>query len=427
MSDNATAALLLGNRLTRAAADPLTAKAYWSLLDRVPEPRALLGLAADAVAAIVGDVELADRVLRLLDAATAFAVEREHLLSTGIRVLSTFDDDYPARLRDRLGPQAPPFLLVSGELGLARGDLAVVGSRDIDDAGAKVAAEAARGAVAHGWRVVSGLARGVDQIAMSAAVEAGGPTLGIPSEGLRRVARQATVRGAVHEGSLCLLSPYGPDSPFTAGAAMGRNKLIYAMADVTFVVASAHNKGGTWQGAKEAIAKGYGPVSVWMGDGAGEGNSHLVRAGARSVDELEQLFEGALISEPIAERAEADQASPEAAAASRVSECQPYRNPGPTLLSSVPEAPGASAPFAPSTCWCGCGKPTDAGEWFMPGHELKALKALAASVGGTPELLAQHGFGPDRPVVAKRPAPRNRSRGQDELPLDGGEPLAGSE
>jgi predicted Rossmann fold nucleotide-binding protein DprA/Smf involved in DNA uptake len=400
MSDNANAALLLGNRLTRAAADPLTAKAYWSLLDRVPEPGALLGLASDAVADIVGDVELADRVLRLLDAATAFAVERERLLSTGIRVLSTFDDEYPARLRDRLGTQAPPFLLVSGELGSASGDLAVVGSRDIDDTGAKVAAEAAREAVTHGWRVVSGLARGVDQIAMSAAVEAGGQTLGIPSEGLRRVARQSAVRGAVHEGSLCLLSPYGPDSPFTAGAAMGRNKLIYAMADVTLVVASAHNTGGTWQGAKEAISRHYGPVSVWMGDGAGEGNPHLVRAGAQSVDELGQLFEGALVSE-----------------ARSVSECQPSRNPGHTLLGSVPEAPGARAPVAPSTCWCGCGKPTGVGEWFMPGHELKALKALAAAVGGTPQLLAQHGFGPDQPVVAQRPASRKRSRHQDELPL----------
>jgi predicted Rossmann fold nucleotide-binding protein DprA/Smf involved in DNA uptake len=73
---------------------------------------------------------------------------------------------------------------------------------------------------------------------------------------------------------------------------MARNKLVYALSEVTVVVATDLESGGTWAGATEALKKGNGQVAVWAGDGAGPGNDALIRLGATpllSTDELLDL------------------------------------------------------------------------------------------------------------------------------------------
>jgi predicted Rossmann fold nucleotide-binding protein DprA/Smf involved in DNA uptake len=70
---------------------------------------------------------------------------------------------------------------------------------------------------------------------------------------------------------------------------MGRNKIIYALADVTLVVCSDSGSGGTWGGATEALRRGFGRVAVWTGDGAGPGNAELVGRGATPVDDFDAL------------------------------------------------------------------------------------------------------------------------------------------
>jgi len=84
-----------------------------------------------------------------------------------------------------------------------------------------------------------------------------------------------------------------PAAGFTPAAAMARNKLVYALADLTVVVAADNERGGTWSGADEALRKHYGRVAVWRGAGEGSGNAALERMGAialRSPDDLEAIF-----------------------------------------------------------------------------------------------------------------------------------------
>ena len=88
-----------------------------------------------------------------------------------------------------------------------------------------------------------------------------------------------------------MASPYGPAMRFTAGNAMGRNKLIYAHADITLVVCSDLGSGGTWEGAREAMRRNFGRVAVWMGGGSGPGNSKLVEAGGTAITDLHDLLE----------------------------------------------------------------------------------------------------------------------------------------
>lgn len=290
--DSTRAALLLTNRLVPLDAKPMTAREFWQLVQRV-DPGDLLHRDATAIAELAGlSDDDAARVRTLLDAATALGFEEERLHDGGIALISALDDRFPARLRERLGTACPPFLLVAGPIDwLSRPGLGIVGSRDAGDEALAAAAGSAQLAVQHGWPVVSGLARGVDQVAMAGALDAGGVVVGVPADGILHASRNSEVRRRVHQGELCIASPYAPDAPFRAGNAMGRNKIVYALSRVTFVVASDEGSGGTWTGASEALDRRYAAVAVWAGAGAQDGNRALVRRGATAITDLERLFE----------------------------------------------------------------------------------------------------------------------------------------
>lgn len=298
--DSARAALLLTNRLVRLDATPMTAREFWQFVERV-DPATLLHADDAALAERAGvDLDEATRLRTLLDAATALSFEQERLHDGGISLVSALDDRFPAGLRERLGAACPPFLLIAGPTGwLDHAGLGVVGSRDAGAEALAVARRSAELAVQHGWPVVGGLARGPDEAAMIGAVEAGGVVVGVPAEGISRASRSAEIRRRVHAGELCIVSPYAPDAPFRAANAMGRNKIVYALSRVTFVVAADDGTGGTWAGAKEAIERRYAPVAVWVGAGAQDGNHALVERGAIAVSDPSQLFEiGPLEPEP---------------------------------------------------------------------------------------------------------------------------------
>jgi len=290
--DSTRAALLLTNRLVSLDVKPMTAREFWQLVQRV-DPGELIHQDPDGIAELaeVGEDDAA-RFRTLLDAVTALSFEEERLLDGGISLVSALDEQFPAGLRDRLGTACPPFLLVAGPIEwLSRPGLGVVGSRDASDEALAAARESAQLAVARDWPVVSGLARGVDQVAMTGALDTGGVVLGVPAEGILKASRNTEVRRRVHDGELCIASPYAPNTPFRAGNAMGRNKIVYALSQVTFVVASDKDSGGTWAGAKEALDRNYAVVAVWSGPGAKDGNDALIRRGATPITELEQLFE----------------------------------------------------------------------------------------------------------------------------------------
>src|SRR5437773_5988014 len=75
---------------------------------------------------------------------------------------------------------------------------------------------------------------------------------------------------------------------FSVGAAMGRNKMIYGLADFAVVVSSDHQTGGTWAGAVEALKAGWCPVFVRDGKGVPKGNQELLKLGGSALpaDEL---------------------------------------------------------------------------------------------------------------------------------------------
>lgn len=245
-------------------------------------PAALMGLAAERLAADLdaSPVE-AQNLAQLLERGAAMAIELERLASLGIWAVTRADDDYPRRLIERLKTAAPPVLFISGEGRLlGKPGVAVVGSRDVDEAGQAFAAQIGESCARCGRVLYSGGARGVDKLAMSAAFDAGGQVVGLLAESLERTVRTADIRQAIARGDLALATSYSPAAPFTVGAAMGRNKLIYALADYAVVVASSAGEGGTWAGAVEALKHGWTPVFVLDREGIPEGNAQLLKKGA---------------------------------------------------------------------------------------------------------------------------------------------------
>ena len=299
ISDDARTIVLLCSSVaaSRAASAKPLGPAGWAkmaarLVDRGVPPGALLGMSvtgSGGLTEILGDLELnPEDTGRQLERSAHLGFELERLASRGIAILTVIDDSYPARLRDRLGPKAPPVLFTAGDASiLDAGGVAIVGSRDVDPAGASFAESVASAAARENRVVVSGGARGVDQVAMAAAFAAGGRVAGLLPEGIERRLREPSTRAALAAGQVALASPYNPTAPFSAGAAMGRNKLIYALADVAVIVASAAESGGTWAGAVEAMKAKWVPVYVRTGPGAPAGNERLIEAGARPLSSPE--------------------------------------------------------------------------------------------------------------------------------------------
>src|SRR5438067_9143632 len=195
-SEGSMAPLLLTQRLVEAAVQPLKASEYWSVIERVSDPAELLGEDPASVARAAGiEGDLAERIAQLLDAATSFAFELDVAEQSGLRVVASVDDDYPSTLIDRLGRGAPPLLYVAGDPTLLGPALfGIVGSRDVDEAAAAVARSAAAEAVRNGLGVVSGGAKGVDRLAMGAALDAGGVVVGVLADSLVRTARDPDLR-----------------------------------------------------------------------------------------------------------------------------------------------------------------------------------------------------------------------------------------
>ena len=162
-----------------------------------------------------------------------------------------------------------------------------IGSRNIDETGTAFAQEVGRRAAGARVPVVSGGARGTDRLAMSAALEAGSTAVGVLADSLERTVRQPDLRQLLLDGQLVLLTPYAPTAGFSVGAAMGRNKVIYGLADFAVVVSSDFQTGGTWAGAVEALKADWCPVFAREGANVPKGNRELLKLGAAPLPESE--------------------------------------------------------------------------------------------------------------------------------------------
>jgi len=289
LSSDARVLLLLCSYIglpTEPDAAPLTLR-EWNPLARKLQaaslgPGDLLGWSASDFTTRFGlNDDEASRLARLLERFEALSIALDRLASLGIYPLTRGDGDYPARYLQRLKESAPLVLFYAGEKALlGQPGIAVVGSRHLDVAGQECAAFVGNACGFSGLVLYSGGAKGVDTISMRAALEARGTAVGILADSLERAIRVSEAREALSRGDLCLVTAQSPSAGFSVGAAMGRNRLIYTLADYAVVVASDAETGGTWAGATEAIRNEWLPVFVLKHPHMPEGNRLLLERGA---------------------------------------------------------------------------------------------------------------------------------------------------
>src|SRR5687767_11288197 len=113
---------------------------------RFKRPGALLGAAAESLALDLNiEPAFAERISALLARGGQLSIELERLGTLGIWALTRADPAYPSRLKERLKGQAPPVLFGAGPRDtLNHRGIAIVGSRDVDEAGSAFASELGR-------------------------------------------------------------------------------------------------------------------------------------------------------------------------------------------------------------------------------------------------------------------------------------------
>ncbi|HEU4680351.1 MAG TPA: DNA-processing protein DprA [Gemmatimonadales bacterium] len=210
----------------------------------------------------------------------------------GAGVLIPSDQNYPALLRTI--PDPPPVLYTLGNQALfLRPAAAIVGSRDHSHYGLCVCRSVAGAVAEAGVVVISGMARGLDAVAHSAALDSGGTTVGVLGNGLGVVypAANRVLYDRVARDGL-LMSEFPPGERPHAGSFPRRNRLISGLARVTVVVEAASGSGalitaGTAldQGREVMAVPGNitSPVSV--------GTNQLIRDGAAPLLEPADLLE----------------------------------------------------------------------------------------------------------------------------------------
>ncbi len=223
----------------------------------------------------------------------------------GATAIIPADASFPALLRTI--PDPPPVLFILGNAALLdRPAVAVVGSRDHTEYGARVCRAISSEAAAAGIVVVSGMARGLDAAAHAAALDTGGGTIGVLGNGLGVVYPAANRRlyDRVAAGGL-LLSEFPPGEKPHAGSFPRRNRLISGLSRVTLVVEAAVGSGalitaGTALEQGREVMAVPGPITSPVSVGA----NRLIRDGAGPYLEPLDLLQHFADAKPLQRTAE---------------------------------------------------------------------------------------------------------------------------
>ena len=204
------------------------------------------------------------------------------------------DPRYPPRLREgkkKKEKDWPPTLFCRGNLELLASDrlVAIVGSRRVGKKAVEATKELARQLAGHGWVIVSGFARGIDQAAFEGALaDPRGRTIAVLAQGLDEQLRDEDQRLMEEKLATCgehllVVSRFPPGEPWSGRNAMRRNAIIVGLAQVVIVGAigpertprkdGRPRRSGTWDAVDKAVRWGR---EVWI-PGYLRGNEHAER------------------------------------------------------------------------------------------------------------------------------------------------------
>ncbi|MEW5802639.1 MAG: DNA-processing protein DprA [bacterium] len=220
------------------------------------------------------------------------AREEKKALSLGVKIITPFDPEYPALLKEIYDP--PLALYVKGPLGSdADRKLSIVGSRRASYYGQLVTERITQGLLAYGFCIVSGLARGIDSIAHRCALEGGGKTAAVLGSGLDIVyppENKSLFERIAACGSVMSEFPFGTE-PHKMNFPI-RNRIISGLSPAILIV-EAREKSGALITAGCALDQGREvlaiPGNIYSPNS--RGTNQLIKQGARLVEGVEDILE----------------------------------------------------------------------------------------------------------------------------------------
>lgn len=236
--------------------------------------------AADLLSLGFGQDE-ASRILRLLGEEERLERYLRRGARQGCQVLTRFSGHYPPALEQRLGDDAPAVLWYKGDPALLDDPcIGLAGSRELLPENTSFAREAGRQAARQGFTLVSGNARGADQTAQNACLDAHGRVVSIVADALQEHTPQE---------NLLWLSEDSFDLGFSPIRALSRNRLIHSMGIATLVAQSSLKTGGTWDGSVKNLRFGW--TNLFCFDDGWESTRLLEQMGAGCIrtDDLMDL------------------------------------------------------------------------------------------------------------------------------------------
>ncbi|MDP7149536.1 MAG: DNA-processing protein DprA [Paracoccaceae bacterium] len=208
----------------------------------------------------------------------------------GAQLIFFGQDSYPQRLTDL--PDPPPFLWVRGSVAsLAQDSIALVGARNASSLGTRMARRLAENLGQRGYRIVSGLARGVDTAAHLGSLETG--SIAVMGGGIDVIypAENAKLAGDILEHGALIAEQAVGTIPQARHFPM-RNRLIAALSRAVVVVEAAARSGSLIT-ARNALDQGR-DVLVVPGhpmDNRAGGCNMLIRDGATLIRNADDVIE----------------------------------------------------------------------------------------------------------------------------------------
>lgn len=230
-------------------------------------------------------------------------IEKEYnnLQERGVKIITVFDNNYPKLIIKKFDNSPPPILFCKGNISLLNVDsIAIVGSRDVDDAGLEATKKIARHLAENGYNIVSGYAKGVDTSAHLGALECDGTTTAVLSCGIKQTPTKKEIQEKYNwENDLLLVSQFKPNEAWSARNAMIRNKLVCALSKAVVIIQSGPEKdengkmSGTFDAGKTAFKFGI-PLLVLSPKFFSfepKGNIQLIKMGAKEITDCQKVAE----------------------------------------------------------------------------------------------------------------------------------------
>ena len=151
---------------------------YAALVRRFGSPAMVLSATEQEIAEVKGIGSMLAQAVSAWRSTVDLQGELETAARCGIDIYTIEESDYPEKLRQLADP--PLVIYARGKLpDFSTNSVAIVGSRRLSAYGSRMAAHFASDAVMANWKVISGLAFGVDAVAHRTTLERGGVTVAV--------------------------------------------------------------------------------------------------------------------------------------------------------------------------------------------------------------------------------------------------------